>query len=115
MLLNNVCESFNSSILDAREKLFLTMLEWIRGWMMVRFQRHMDISNLKWNRRIFPRIKKILDKHAEKKELCIHNQGNQWFCFMGREVGRPTKARRREFDEPAQKSRKMSKEENPQY
>ncbi|KAG8377755.1 hypothetical protein BUALT_Bualt08G0066000 [Buddleja alternifolia] len=30
MLLNNVCETFNFNILDAREKLVLTMLEWIR-------------------------------------------------------------------------------------
>lgn len=199
MLLNNVCESFNSSILDAREKPILTMLEWIREWMMVRFQRHRNISNLKWNRRICPRIKKILDKHAEKVTDCMSIKGDNthyqikchdgsqytvdlgemscscrlWGlsgipckhaicainhqradredyvreCYtvevyrksyaytikgingsalwgetvfipplpphMGRGVGRPTKARRRESDEPAQKSRKKVKGRKP--
>ncbi|KAG8379641.1 hypothetical protein BUALT_Bualt07G0110100 [Buddleja alternifolia] len=35
MLLNNLCESFNSSILEAREKPILTMLEWIREYLMI--------------------------------------------------------------------------------
>lgn len=76
MLLNNVCESFNSSILDAREMPILTMLEWIREWMMTRFQKHRDISNLKWNGRICPRIKKILNKHAEKVTDCTPIKGD---------------------------------------
>ncbi|XP_011093261.1 uncharacterized protein LOC105173270 [Sesamum indicum] len=34
MLLNNYCESFNPNILDARDKSILTMLEWIREYLM---------------------------------------------------------------------------------
>ncbi|KAL8477093.1 hypothetical protein ACS0TY_029415 [Phlomoides rotata] len=70
MLLNNVCESFNSSILPAREMPILTMLEWIREWLMVRFQYNRDVASVKWKRRICPRIKRILEKHAENSVTC---------------------------------------------
>ncbi|KAL0302812.1 UNVERIFIED_CONTAM: hypothetical protein Sangu_3076200 [Sesamum angustifolium] len=42
ILLNNLCESFNSSILEAREKPILTMLEWIREYLMVKMQQNRD-------------------------------------------------------------------------
>ena len=37
MLLNNLCESFNSAILPARDKPIVTLLERIRFWLMCRF------------------------------------------------------------------------------
>ncbi|KAL0422417.1 UNVERIFIED_CONTAM: hypothetical protein Slati_3264600 [Sesamum latifolium] len=42
MLLNNVCESFNANILDARDKPILTMLEWLREYLMKRLQENRD-------------------------------------------------------------------------
>ncbi|XP_062075862.1 uncharacterized protein LOC133779988 [Humulus lupulus] len=37
MLLNNLCESFNTAILDARQKPIITLLEKIRYWLMSRY------------------------------------------------------------------------------
>ncbi|KAK4392627.1 hypothetical protein Sango_2040500 [Sesamum angolense] len=42
ILLNNVCESFNANILDARDKPILTMLEWVREYLMKRLQENRD-------------------------------------------------------------------------
>ncbi|KAG8369080.1 hypothetical protein BUALT_Bualt15G0113000 [Buddleja alternifolia] len=47
ILLNNLCESFNSDILDAREKPILVMLEMIREWMMTRLQVNRDRAKQK--------------------------------------------------------------------
>ncbi|KAK4480017.1 hypothetical protein RD792_013074 [Penstemon davidsonii] len=41
-LLNNMCESFNSVLLEAKERSILTMLEWIRQYLMVRLQEYRD-------------------------------------------------------------------------
>ncbi|KAH6770582.1 hypothetical protein C2S52_015385 [Perilla frutescens var. hirtella] len=41
-LVNNMCEQFNHCLLDARDKPVLTMLEWIREYMMTRFQKNRD-------------------------------------------------------------------------
>ncbi|KAH6816290.1 hypothetical protein C2S51_021110 [Perilla frutescens var. frutescens] len=76
MLLNNVCEVFNATILDAREMTIFTMLEWIREWLMVRFQKNREIASLKWKWRICPRIKKLLEMNAEKVHECIPIKGN---------------------------------------
>ncbi|KAL0308849.1 UNVERIFIED_CONTAM: hypothetical protein Sradi_5827200 [Sesamum radiatum] len=38
ILVNNICESFNNYILDARDKPIITMLEWIRTKLMIRLQ-----------------------------------------------------------------------------
>ncbi|KAK4397176.1 hypothetical protein Sango_1554200 [Sesamum angolense] len=38
ILVNNICESFNNYILDARDKPIITMLEWIRTKLMTRLQ-----------------------------------------------------------------------------
>ncbi|KAL0328025.1 UNVERIFIED_CONTAM: hypothetical protein Scaly_2235100 [Sesamum calycinum] len=42
ILLNNLCESFNASILEAREKQIYSMLEWIREFLMTRLQQNRD-------------------------------------------------------------------------
>ncbi|XP_012845746.1 PREDICTED: uncharacterized protein LOC105965720 [Erythranthe guttata] len=42
MLLNNGCESFNSSILEAREKPIVSMLEWIMEYLMTKLQKNRD-------------------------------------------------------------------------
>ncbi|KAL0283718.1 UNVERIFIED_CONTAM: hypothetical protein Sangu_2872100 [Sesamum angustifolium] len=38
VLLNNCCESFNSDILEARDKPIITMLKWVREFFMKRLQ-----------------------------------------------------------------------------
>ncbi|KAL8470907.1 hypothetical protein ACS0TY_033476 [Phlomoides rotata] len=60
MLLNNVCESFNSCILEARDKPIISMLEWLRQWMMTRFQECRDRANEKWKGKHPPKIRHIL-------------------------------------------------------
>ncbi|KAL0319829.1 UNVERIFIED_CONTAM: hypothetical protein Sradi_5244400 [Sesamum radiatum] len=47
MLLNNICETFNSNILEAREKPIMTMLEWIREWIMTRLSELRDRARKK--------------------------------------------------------------------
>ena len=42
VLLNNLCESFNSKIVDARDKSILTMSEMIRRYLMKRIPRNRD-------------------------------------------------------------------------
>ncbi|KAK4381581.1 hypothetical protein Sango_2953500 [Sesamum angolense] len=71
ILLNNVCESFNSCILEAREKPFLTMLEWIREFIMLRLTENRDRAEKKWSdKKICPKIRKILDKNMDKAADC---------------------------------------------
>ncbi|KAL0379239.1 UNVERIFIED_CONTAM: hypothetical protein Sradi_3229400 [Sesamum radiatum] len=87
MLLNNCCETFNMMILDAREKLILTMLEWIREFLMRRLQENRDMAAAKWRGRICPRVKKIIEKNVEKVADCIplksDNFHYQISCFDG--------------------------------
>ncbi|XP_075500544.1 uncharacterized protein LOC142539155 [Primulina tabacum] len=61
ILLNNLCESFNSFIIDAREKPVIEMYEMIRNLLMGRFQKNRERAN-KWNGRICSKIKDVLAK-----------------------------------------------------
>ncbi|KAG6491634.1 hypothetical protein ZIOFF_046569 [Zingiber officinale] len=61
ILLNNMCECFNSLILDAREKSIIEMFEAIRNLLMRRFQLNREKAE-KWNTRNYPRIRAILAK-----------------------------------------------------
>lgn len=87
MLLNNCCESFNAKILEAREKPIITMLEWIREYLMTRLQEARDKAEKRWKDRLCPRIKKILTKHIDKVGDCIpikaDNKHYQISCFDG--------------------------------
>ncbi|KAG8372441.1 hypothetical protein BUALT_Bualt12G0066500 [Buddleja alternifolia] len=62
MLLNNFCEVFNSNILDAREKSIITMLEWIRQFLMKRLHENRDRAEAKWKSRLCPKISTIIEK-----------------------------------------------------
>ncbi|KAL2238030.1 UNVERIFIED_CONTAM: hypothetical protein Sindi_0994700 [Sesamum indicum] len=65
-LLNNLCESFNNCILEAREKPILTMLEWIREYVMTRMQQLRDRAERLWEgRKLCPKIKKIVDNNLK--------------------------------------------------
>ncbi|KAL3744004.1 hypothetical protein ACJRO7_013281 [Eucalyptus globulus] len=58
--LNNWCESFNKSIIDARDKPIITMLETIRAQLMERIHKQRD-GMTKYTGVICPNIQKILD------------------------------------------------------
>ncbi|KAL8485037.1 hypothetical protein ACS0TY_027368 [Phlomoides rotata] len=87
MLLNNVCESFNSCILEARDKPIITMLEWLRQWMMTRFQECRDRANEKWKGKHPPKIRHILATNMDTLGNCIPIKSNNRFyqidCFDG--------------------------------
>ncbi|KAG6507676.1 hypothetical protein ZIOFF_033027 [Zingiber officinale] len=86
-LLNNCCESFNSSILDAREKVILSMLEWLVEYFMMRMQVNRDRVEEKWEGLFCPRIRKLIEKNLTKTGDCIpikaDNFHYQVSCYDG--------------------------------
>ncbi|KAL2485962.1 MuDR family transposase [Abeliophyllum distichum] len=64
ILLNNLCEAFNSSIVNAREKPILAMLEQIRFNLMIRMVNKKE-EPAKWKSDVGPRIEKIIEKHRK--------------------------------------------------
>ncbi|KAH6802640.1 hypothetical protein C2S51_034086 [Perilla frutescens var. frutescens] len=57
---------------DAREKLILTMLEWIREYLMSRLQKNRDKAERKWKSRLIcGRITTKLEKNMEGASDCI--------------------------------------------
>ncbi|KAG8387629.1 hypothetical protein BUALT_Bualt02G0041000 [Buddleja alternifolia] len=63
----------NMKMADAREKLILTMLEWIRQYLMTRLLENRDKARKRWQGRLrlCPRIRKIVDRHMDKTSDCI--------------------------------------------
>ncbi|KAL6210333.1 hypothetical protein ACLB2K_015566 [Fragaria x ananassa] len=83
ILLNNLCESFNSSILLTRDKPILTMLERIRMDMMV-MNRNRRVACEKWKDVVGPRIKKMLDKVGQRvTQYRAHKGGEFIFQVIG--------------------------------
>lgn len=76
MLLNNLCESFNSVLLVARDKHILIMLESIRMYMISRLQKNRD-SMMKHDHRICPRILLKLEQNKTKAAECIATKSDQ--------------------------------------
>ncbi|XP_073138973.1 uncharacterized protein [Henckelia pumila] len=64
ILLNNMCECFNSMILEAREKAIIPMFESIRNMLMVRFQLNRSKAK-KWDGAICPKIKAVMEKNCK--------------------------------------------------
>ncbi|KAL0409502.1 UNVERIFIED_CONTAM: hypothetical protein Sradi_1884600 [Sesamum radiatum] len=87
ILLNNACESFNSNILEARDKPILSMLEWIMEYLMQRFQQNRDRAKKRWKKALCPKIQKIIDRNIEKLGDCIpiklDDKHYQVSCFDG--------------------------------
>ncbi|KAL0433472.1 UNVERIFIED_CONTAM: hypothetical protein Slati_2681500 [Sesamum latifolium] len=85
ILLNNACESFNSNINEARDKLILSLLEWIMEYLMQRLQQNRDRAKKRWKRVLCPKIQKIIDRNIEKLRDCIPIKSNdkhyQISCF----------------------------------
>ncbi|KAH0672901.1 hypothetical protein KY290_025184 [Solanum tuberosum] len=77
VLLNNLCESFNSVLLHARDKYIWTMLELIRIYMMLRLQKNRD-RMMKYCQRICPKIMLKLEKNKAKAAECIAIKSDQF-------------------------------------
>ncbi|BBN70224.1 hypothetical protein Prudu_1447S001200 [Prunus dulcis] len=70
LLLNNLCESFNAAILDARDKTILSCLERIRVYVMLMMaSRRSACQN--WRYSVGPRIFKIIEKNKLGSSQCI--------------------------------------------
>uniref|UniRef100_A0A2N9H0P7 SWIM-type domain-containing protein n=1 Tax=Fagus sylvatica TaxID=28930 RepID=A0A2N9H0P7_FAGSY len=74
MLLNNICETFNSKIVVARTKPVMTMLETIRRYLTTRIQKNRD-AMLKYQGLICPRIQEKLQKCKEESKGCTPKWG----------------------------------------
>ncbi|XP_051149254.1 uncharacterized protein LOC127263974 [Andrographis paniculata] len=88
ILLNNVCERFNSAILDAREQPILSMLESIRQYLMKMLQTNRDMAACKWkNLRFCPNALKLLEGNVRRVSDCIpiksDNTHYEISCFDG--------------------------------
>ncbi|XP_020411996.1 uncharacterized protein LOC18788539 [Prunus persica] len=70
MLLNNLCESFNATILECRDRPILSMFEYIRCMLMRRIQARRD-KMLTWNKPICPRIFKKVEGNKAKAGACV--------------------------------------------
>jgi len=77
VLMNNLSESFNSTILLARDKPIITMMEWIRCYLMSRFS-HLRERFVAYSGVVFPKPNKRLDRKVEKS-------GN-WIVVLTRDV-----------------------------
>jgi hypothetical protein len=74
MLLNNICETFNSKIVVARTKPVMTILETIRRYLTTRIQKNRD-AMLKYQGLICPRIQEKLQKCKEESKGCTPKWG----------------------------------------
>ncbi|WVZ17312.1 hypothetical protein V8G54_010294 [Vigna mungo] len=71
-LVNNICEGFNSVILEAREKPIITMLEEIRSYLMKRWASNRE-KITKFDGPLCPKINKRLQKELDKTQYWIPN------------------------------------------
>ncbi|KAL5575541.1 hypothetical protein UlMin_017240 [Ulmus minor] len=80
ILLNNLCESFNSTIVGARHKCILTMLEQLRDYLMCRMATRREAASY-WVNPVGPRIVKIVEKNKVVARLC-HAKWDGGFIFQ---------------------------------
>ncbi|KAL3519365.1 hypothetical protein ACH5RR_017514 [Cinchona calisaya] len=72
MLLNNICESFNSKIVDARGESIIKMMEKIRLYVMTRMKDNRDKAKQRWVRHKFtPKIMKRLKNNMGKSHSIV--------------------------------------------
>lgn len=61
MILNNVCESFNNVLREARAKPILQCMEWIRRWIMARFvAKREGLKN--FNGKLMPSVLRMIER-----------------------------------------------------
>ncbi|KAG8377443.1 hypothetical protein BUALT_Bualt08G0033400 [Buddleja alternifolia] len=70
ILLNNICESFNAAILEARNKPLLSMVESIRVYLMKRLQSKRNYMS-RWKEMVSPKVLKQVDKLKDNTRSCI--------------------------------------------
>ncbi|XP_020413352.1 uncharacterized protein LOC109947482 [Prunus persica] len=70
LLLNNLCESFNATIINARDKPILTCLERIKMYIMIRMANR-RASCQHWRYTVGPRIFNIIEKNKLASSQCI--------------------------------------------
>ncbi|KAL2253102.1 UNVERIFIED_CONTAM: hypothetical protein Sindi_0104900 [Sesamum indicum] len=73
--------------MDARDKPILTMLEWIREYLMRRLQENREKASKQWKGNLCPKIKRLLQKHIDKIGDCIPIKANDRYyqisCYDG--------------------------------
>ncbi|XP_030509786.1 uncharacterized protein LOC115724609 isoform X1 [Cannabis sativa] len=67
--LSDLCESFNSAIMPARDQSIITLLEKVRFWLMCRFRRKRE-SVKKWVVPVDKRIRDIIEKNKKVATHC---------------------------------------------
>ncbi|KAG8388326.1 hypothetical protein BUALT_Bualt02G0113900 [Buddleja alternifolia] len=77
ILLNNMCECFNSFIIDAREKPTIPMLETIKTLLMIRLQLNREKAE-KWDSAICPNIRTLLIENKKNVGECIPIRADEW-------------------------------------
>lgn len=87
LVLNNICESWNGVLREAREKPIITMLEWIRLSLMKRLQQNRDRCEKLWKGKLIcPSIRKKLDRRRAKgaNSLVLKSSSNLYEidCLM---------------------------------
>ncbi|CAL8174548.1 unnamed protein product [Prunus armeniaca] len=89
ILLNNMCEAFNKSILDARDKPIITLLERIRYYIMFFMATRREAIE-KWAHDVAPRVFATLEKLKKQLAWCIPRlAGESKYevkCFGGTQV-----------------------------
>ncbi|KAK3188543.1 hypothetical protein Dsin_028104 [Dipteronia sinensis] len=88
MLCNNMCESFNRAILNARDKPLITLMEMIRNYLMKRLVRKRTEVE-KWHYDIGPKVFKFVGKLKVESRICHSDySGNSNFkCSKCRQQG----------------------------
>ncbi|XP_062074891.1 uncharacterized protein LOC133778892 [Humulus lupulus] len=77
ILVNNLCESFNAAILDARDKPIITLLEKIRFWLMSQFY-NKKAELEKMTQPVGKRILKIIEKQKEVAKHCLVTRSDKF-------------------------------------
>ncbi|XP_008235222.1 PREDICTED: uncharacterized protein LOC103334074 [Prunus mume] len=89
ILLNNMCETFNKSILDARDKPIITLLERIMYYIMLLMATRREVME-KWAHDVGPRVLATLEKLKKQSAWCIPRlAGESKYevkCFGGTQV-----------------------------
>ncbi|KAL5576670.1 hypothetical protein UlMin_018369 [Ulmus minor] len=74
MLCNNMCEAFNSAIVQARDKPVITLMEMVRNYLMSMMAKKREELK-KWNHPIGPKVMRYLEKVKLASSCC-----NPKFC-----------------------------------